>query len=893
VTDSTTGEVTAIWDLGIPVLAEATAPEIYLVDDNEIRHYAVSAETIENAISVSATTSGLECSYAGGCTYEVTAAGLSTAVSKNSADNYISICDSACTMDAEASTADKYVCKVAELSTISSNSDFGIKQETHNLQSGRYFGSGANPEVVFDDDVVDEYESTTSECFVGMEFKENHVGMLSQVKYFMGDIDDKMLYAGFLKFQASNDKTTWTDIFTADINVHEGWNKKEWEDAADYPKYRYYRFFSTQSFGCNMREVKFRGVETIEDNNDDYTCSAKLVLGGVDSSETMNDVVYKKTLTPVLTKVEPRYGTAEGNTPIVFTGSNFPADTSKISVVIDGRACAVTAATTTTISCTTADRPGLVESSMEIFIDGQGLVSNNGVLFRYVSFWTADSTWGGDFAPMHLESVHIPKGLNLLVDIKNPPQLKFVLVEGSLIFYPDTDENHERTFDAHYIFINKGVMEVGTEEHPYTSKLTITMHSNVADPYLPIYGNKVIGLKAGTLDFHGVKREPTWTSLETTALSGATEVTVRGEVDWKVGEEVGIASSNYDGREAEKRTIKALSRDADNNIVLTLDKALVFRHLAYTETPDPVGHPNDQVDLRAEIGLLSRNIKFRGNPDDSRLDQYGANMFLHSEGDESLIARIENIELYQVGQAFKVGRYAIHYHMIGTVHKSYVKGISVHESYNRMTTLHAVEYLTIDNNVGFDIMGHAIFMEDGVERKNYISNNLVMMVKRSWSLLNTDQTPACFWLTNPDNNLVGNHAAGSDRYGYWYDLQIHSIGPSANTDICPENERAGENRNNHAHSVGRYGLRIFHNMVSREKPCEPVADWDPMMPADPYHENRPYTNDFSNFTGWKNGRNCAIAKDVSDIRFHDFKCADNLLAGAEISVTQHYNLGEP
>jgi hypothetical protein len=37
-------------------------------------------------------------------------------------------------------------------------------------------------------------------------------------------------------------------------------------------------------------------------------------------------------------------------------------------------------------------------------------------------------------------------------------------------------------------------MEVGTEEFPYTSKLTITMHGNISDPYLPIYGNKVIAV---------------------------------------------------------------------------------------------------------------------------------------------------------------------------------------------------------------------------------------------------------------------------------------------------------------------------------------------------------------------------------------------------------------
>mmetsp|Transcript_20886 Transcript_20886/g.32277 ORF Transcript_20886/g.32277 Transcript_20886/m.32277 type:complete len:83 (+) Transcript_20886:569-817(+) len=82
-------------------------------------------------------------------------------------------------------------------------------------------------------------------------------------------------------------------------------------------------------------------------------------------------------------------------------------------------------------------------------------------------------------------------------------------------------------------------------------------------------------------------------------------------------------------------------------------------------------------------------------------------------------------------------------------------------------------------------------------------------------------------------------------------------------------------------------------MVSREKPCEPVPIWDPAYPDDPYHENRPITNSFHNFTGWKNGRNCAIAKDVGDIRFLDFKCSDNLLAGSEISITKYYNLGEP
>jgi hypothetical protein len=143
--------------------------------------------------------------------------------------------------------------------------------------------------------------------------------------------------------------------------------------------------------------------------------------------------------------------------------------------------------------------------------------------------------------PMDGETIHIPKGLNLLVDIDHTPQLNAVLVEGSLIFPPHpTNANHQRNFDARYVFVKGekddpdggGYMEVGTEEHPYTSKLTITMHGDIASPYLPIYGNKCIGVRYGTLDMHGVKREPTWTTLDTTVEKGSDKITLFEKVDW-------------------------------------------------------------------------------------------------------------------------------------------------------------------------------------------------------------------------------------------------------------------------------------------------------------------------------------------------------------------------
>ena len=75
-------------------------------------------------------------------------------------------------------------------------------------------------------------------------------------------------------------------------------------------------------------------------------------------------------------------------------------------------------------------------------------------------------------------------------------------------------------------------MEVGTEKFPYTSKITITMHGTITDPYLPIYGNKMIGVRFGTLDMHGPVRNPTWTMLETTVLPGSKIITLQVAVDW-------------------------------------------------------------------------------------------------------------------------------------------------------------------------------------------------------------------------------------------------------------------------------------------------------------------------------------------------------------------------
>jgi hypothetical protein len=126
-----------------------------------------------------------------------------------------------------------------------------------------------------------------------------------------------------------------------------------------------------------------------------------------------------------------------------------------------------------------------------------GDVATFNLLFRYVYLFSDERTWD-DMIPLEGESVVIPLGQHLLIDVDATEHLNYILVEGSLIFAPnDSDPTHERSLDANIILVNGGYFEAGTEDFPYTSKLTITMHGAKGDNTLPIYGQKVIGVRFG------------------------------------------------------------------------------------------------------------------------------------------------------------------------------------------------------------------------------------------------------------------------------------------------------------------------------------------------------------------------------------------------------------
>ncbi len=249
--------------------------------------------------------------------------------------------------------------------------------------------------------------------------------------------------------------------------------------------------------------------------------------------------------------------------------------------------------------------------------------------------------------------------------------------------------------------------------------------------------------------------------------------------------------------------------------------------------------------------------------EESLSDQFGSQiMFFAKEADGHWsTGRIEYVEVTHAGQAFRLGRYPIHFHLNGDVTGNYVRGCAIHHTFNRAVTIHAVHNLLVEHNVAYNIMGHAYFLEDGIETKNIIQYNLAVFVRSSSSLLNVDVTPASYWVTNPDNIVRHNAAAGGSHFGYWYNAPEHPGGPSFDGNIWPRRIPVLEFFNNTCHSTGWYGLWIFPIY----KPVEGSAM-------------------FHGLTAW-NVQRGAESVEGGNIQFIDFVISEASDAGVEFQTT--------
>ncbi|XP_070199787.1 cell surface hyaluronidase CEMIP2-like isoform X2 [Littorina saxatilis] len=271
------------------------------------------------------------------------------------------------------------------------------------------------------------------------------------------------------------------------------------------------------------------------------------------------------------------------------------------------------------------------------------------------------------------------------------------------------------------------------------------------------------------------------------------KITVQHDVSsWSVGDEILVTSTDFDWRQAEVKKIIACGDCAANQIKLDSP----FENLHY-------GEVTLNVDERAEVALLTRNVKIQGQLEDECYSSTANERWLCSTFKRDLFGghvkavfgatfHVEGVELFQLGQQQNQAAYPLHFHMMNDASGMYVRNTSIHHTLARCVTVHGTHHAEVSDNVCYLHLGHGYFMEDSVEQNNTFSRNLGVGTMHGSLLLSDRHSSWCgdlalycddiatFWLTHPNNIVNDNVAAGSDGSGYFFVFADAPIGVSKN-----------------------------------------------------------------------------------------------------------------
>ncbi len=500
--------------------------------------------------------------------------------------------------------------------------------------------------------------------------------------------------------------------------------------------------------------------------------------------------------------------------------------------------------------------------------------------------WSDPDTWPNRKVPIAGDKVIISRDKNVVLDV-SPPALGGLSIDGKLTF----SSNADLELTTEWIMLH-GELAIGSEASPHTRQATITLTDNVKDEdVMAGMGDRGIMISGGTLNLHG-DRTHTWTKLASTANAGSTSIEVLNAAGWRVGDELVLASTDYDPRQAERRTISAIRGNT-----ITLDRKLDYMHF---------GKITFDVDERGEVGLLTRNIRIQSSAD-SEATYFGG----HIMAMPSSKMYVEGVELQRMGQHLTKARYPIHWHLVGEGQGQYIRNSAIHDTFNRCVTVHGTHNLRVENNVTYNTVGHCFFVEDGIETGNQFVRNLGIQTKCHPTLpcvptnlaaagesadyenrqgirtngqaskdvlLPSDNTVSTFWITNPDNTYRDNVAAGSDANGFWMSLPEHPNGQFEGTEISkatwPRRTPFREFKGNVAHS--NYDSFMFDRNIAPNNTFGVTGSSHTGLenPADP--NSTALVSVFEDLTSYKN-RNGAIWGRGEMHVFRNLKLADNAI----------------
>lgn len=377
---------------------------------------------------------------------------------------------------------------------------------------------------------------------------------------------------------------------------------------------------------------------------------------------------------------------------------------------------------------------------------------------------------------------------------------------------------------------------------------------------------------------------------------------------WLPGDRIVVASTDYSMHQAEEFNLLPCPECKSNQV--KIDGSPLYLH---------IGEVIDGIDMRAEVGLLTRNILIQGEMEDSCYGENQCQFFSFDTfgGHIKILANFSSVhmsgvELKNMGQQI-LGSYPVHFHMAADVDErggyqrpTYLDNLAIHHCFSRCVAIHGTHGLLVKDTIGYDTLGHCFFLEDGTEQRNTFQHNLGLLT-RSGTILPSDRNEAMclairnhvygnyipvpstdcmavstFWIANPNNNLIENAAAGAQDVGIWY--IFHRVPTGQSEGQYPEGQAEhtplGVFYNNRVHSNFKAGLFIGKGVkttrASAEDPREYLtvdnARFRPHQDADPEKPRVPAVID--GLIAFKNNDHGAWARG-GDIIFHNSGFSDN------------------
>eukprot|EP00913_Durusdinium_trenchii_P018642 g17517.t3 len=212
------------------------------------------------------------------------------------------------------------------------------------------------------------------------------------------------------------------------------------------------------------------------------------------------------------------------------------------------------------------------------------------------------------------------------------------------------------------------------------------------------------------------------------------------------------------------------------------------------------------LEMAAEVNL-NRSVVITGDHDDFKLSRKG----LHTISAHGGVMDVRYTRIEYCGQQNHMGKYCLHFHHAGQCADCVFMGNTIYESAQVGITVHGTHRSLVENNILWDTAAAGIYIEDGNEMFNTLSNNVIIC---TWHAKCT--TPwdvqlgnvAGIYMIGMTNNVIENRVAGFENCIWTIgSIALQGQGQALGR-VCPQHTPFGTFRGNVCHDNNRFGTRF-------------------------------------------------------------------------------------